>query len=158
MKKKDVSTINNSVYYELDENSDTISDSSKQVDASNEATKYTHIVDGINNLSVGVVSVELAVIGFGIIGQGINQGVMNGGTNVRSNFVTNILTNSSKILFYMNTFQLNTLQYKTLVIGPQDKSVKKTIGSYAHQVIVEILGGNISVGLIPQERTKIFGV
>ena len=56
MNKKDVSTIKNFVYYELDEHADTISDSSKQVDASNEPIKDTHIVDGINNLSVGVVS------------------------------------------------------------------------------------------------------
>ena len=35
MKNKDVSTINDSVYYESDEHGDTISDSSKQVDASN---------------------------------------------------------------------------------------------------------------------------
>ena len=71
MKKKDVSTINDSVYYELDEHVDTISDSSKQVDASNDPIKETHIVDGINNLSVKVVFVKPAVIGVRIIGQGI---------------------------------------------------------------------------------------
>ena len=46
MKKKDVSKISNSVYNELDEHVDTISDSSKQVDARNEPIKETHIVDG----------------------------------------------------------------------------------------------------------------
>ena len=35
MKKKDVSTINDSVYYELDEHANTISYSCKPVDASN---------------------------------------------------------------------------------------------------------------------------
>ena len=78
MKNKDVSTINNSVYYESDEHTDTISDSSKQVDASNDPIKDTHIVEDINNLSVGIVSVEPAVIGVGIIGQGITQGVIRG--------------------------------------------------------------------------------
>ena len=39
MKNKDVSTINNSVYYESDEHVDTISDSSKHVDVSNEQIK-----------------------------------------------------------------------------------------------------------------------
>ena len=68
MKKKDVSTINDSVCYESDEHVYTISDSRKQVDASNEPMKDTHIVDGINNLSVRVVSVEPAVIGVRIIG------------------------------------------------------------------------------------------
>ena len=60
MKKKDVSTINDSVCYESDEHADTISDSSKQVDASNTPIKYTHMVNRINNLSVGVVSVKPA--------------------------------------------------------------------------------------------------
>ena len=40
MKNKDVLTINDSVYYESDEHADTISDSSKQVDASNEPIKW----------------------------------------------------------------------------------------------------------------------
>ena len=124
MKNKYVSTINNLVYYESDEHVDTISDSSKQVDASNKPIKDTHIVNGINNISVGVRSFEPAVIGVVIIGQGITQGVINGGTNIGSNLVTNVLTNSSKILFDTNTFQLNTLQSETLVIGPQDESVK----------------------------------
>ena len=117
MKKKDVSTINDSVYYELDEHVDMISDSIKQVDASNKPIKDTHIVDGINNLSVVVVSVEPAVIGVGIIGQGITQGVINGGTNIGSNLVTDVLTNSSKIFFDTNMFQLNTFQSETLMIG-----------------------------------------
>ena len=124
MKNKDVSTINDSVYYGSDDHVDTISDSIKQVDASNEPINETRIVDGINNLSVGVRSVEPAVMGVGIIGQGITQGVINGGTNIGSNLVTNVLTNYSKILFDTNTFQLNTLQSEALVIGPQDESVK----------------------------------
>ena len=39
MLKKDVSTINDSVYYESDDQVDTISDSNKQVDASNKPKK-----------------------------------------------------------------------------------------------------------------------
>ena len=44
MKKKDVSTINDSVYYESDEHENTISDSIKPVDASNKPITDTHIV------------------------------------------------------------------------------------------------------------------
>ena len=126
MKKKDVSTINDLVYYESDEHADTISYSSKQVDASNESTKYTHIVEGINNLPVGIVSVEPAVIGVGIIGKVITQGVINGDTIISSNIVTDILIDSRKILFERNTIQLNSLQSETLVIGLKDESVKRT--------------------------------
>ena len=50
MKNKDVSTINNLVYYDLDEHTDTIRDSRKSVDASNNPITDTHIVEGINNL------------------------------------------------------------------------------------------------------------
>ena len=109
----------------MDEHADTISDSSKHVDASNKPMKDNHIVNGINNLSVGVVSIEPDVIGVGIIGQGIIQCVINGGTNIGRNLITDVLTSSSKILFDTNTFQLNTLQSETLVIGPQDESVKR---------------------------------
>ena len=51
MNKKDVSTISDSVYNELDEHVDTIIDSIKQVDARNVPIKETHIVEGISNLS-----------------------------------------------------------------------------------------------------------
>ena len=125
MKKKEVSTINNSVYYESDENPDTISDSRKPVDASNKPITDTHIIERINNLSVGIVSVEPAVIGVGIIGQGITQGVINGSVNIGRNIFTEILMNSRKQLFETNMFQLITLQSETLVIGPQDESMKR---------------------------------
>ena len=99
MKKEKVSTINDSVYYESDENAYTISASSKPIDASNEPITDTQIVEGINNLSVGILSVEPVVIGVGIIGQGITQGVINRITNIGSNIVMDILTNSSKQIF-----------------------------------------------------------
>ena len=103
-----------------------ISYSSKAVDASNESIVDTQIVEGINNLSVGIVSVDPAVIGVGIIGQGITHGVINGSMHIGSNIVTDILTNSNKQLFGTNMFQLNSLQSETLVIGAQDKYVKRT--------------------------------
>ena len=98
----------------------------QQVDASKKPITDNHIFEVINNLSVGFISVEPAVIRVGIIGQGITQGVISGRTNIVNNIVTDILTYSSKQLFETNTFQLNSLQSETLVIGPQDKSVKRT--------------------------------
>ena len=50
MKNKDVSKINDSVYNELDEHVDTISDSRKQVDARKDPIKETHIVDEVSTL------------------------------------------------------------------------------------------------------------
>ena len=81
-------------------------------------------MDGINKLSVGVVSINPTVIIVGIIGQGITQGVIDGSTNIGSKLFTDVLTHSIKILIDTNTFQLNTLQSEGLVIGPQDESVK----------------------------------
>ena len=95
MKNKEVKTIDDLVYHESDKHADTISDSSKQVDASNEAITDTHIVRRVRNLSVGVVSVDPSVIGVGIIGQGITLGVINGRTNIVNNIVTDILMDSS---------------------------------------------------------------
>ena len=126
MKNKEAKTIDDLVYHESDEHADTISDSSKQVDASNEPITDTHIVKGINNLSFGIVSVEPAVIGVGIIGQGITQGVISGRTSIVKNIVTDISSDSSKQLSETNTFQLNSLQSETLVIGLQDESMKIT--------------------------------
>ena len=106
-----------------DEHVDTISESSKQVDASNDPIKEIHIVDRVCNLSVRVVSLNPAVIGVRIIKQGITQGVINGDKKIVSNIVTDVLTDYSKILFKTNTFQFNTLQSETLVIGPQNESM-----------------------------------
>ena len=50
--KKDVLTINDLVYYELDEHIDTIRDSIKQVDARIDPITETHIVNRVYNLSV----------------------------------------------------------------------------------------------------------
>ena len=63
MKNKYVSTINDSVYYELDEQVDTISDSNKQVDTRSNPMEETHIVDRVRNLSVWVRLFDPAVIG-----------------------------------------------------------------------------------------------
>ena len=62
MKKKDVSTINNSAYYELDEHVDTISDSSKYVDPINDSIAETHIVDGFCTSSVRVGLFDPSVV------------------------------------------------------------------------------------------------
>ena len=99
---------------------------SKQVDASNKPIRDTHIVEGVNNLSVGIVSVKPDVIGVGIIGRGITQGVIIGRTSIVKNIVTEISSDSRKQLFETNTFQLNSLQSKTYLIGLQDESTKIT--------------------------------
>ena len=86
--------------------------------------KETHIVDRVRNLSVGVGSIEPAIIRTGIIGQGITQLITKGDTNIGTNLVTNVLTNSSKQLFNTNSYRLNTFQSEAFVIGSQDKSVE----------------------------------
>ena len=65
-KKENVSTINDSVYYESDEQVDTMSDSSKQVDPISDPMAETHIVDRVRKVSVGVGLFDPAVIGGGI--------------------------------------------------------------------------------------------
>ena len=62
IQNKDVSTINNSVYYESEDQVDTISDSNKQVDPSRDPKEETHIIDIIRKLSVRPILFEQAVI------------------------------------------------------------------------------------------------
>ena len=76
MKKKHVSKNNNYVYYESDEQIDTIRDSNKQVDPRSDPKEETHIIDRIRKLSVRQLF-EPAVIG--VIGQDLV-------TNVQENF------------------------------------------------------------------------
>ena len=59
---KDVSTINDSVYYDSDKQVDTISDSNKQVDPSSNPKEDTHIIDRICKLSVRPILFAPAVI------------------------------------------------------------------------------------------------
>ena len=96
--KKDVSTINDSVYYELNEQVDTISDSKKQVDPRNDPNSKTHIVNRISKLSVGLF--DPAVIG--VIGKEL---------------FTNVLENSRVKLSLNSLSLLNTNILKALVIG-----------------------------------------
>ena len=68
MKNKDVSTINDSVYYESFQLVDTISDSSKQVDPKIYPIAETHIVVMVRTLSVRVQIFEPNVVVGGSIG------------------------------------------------------------------------------------------
>ena len=72
MKKKDVSTINDYVYYDSDEHVDTIIDFSKQFDPINDPIVDTHIVDRVHTLSVRVRLFELAIFVGGSIGSVTN--------------------------------------------------------------------------------------
>ena len=101
--KKDILTINDSVYYESGEHVDTISDSRKQVDSRNDTIKETHVVYRVRNLSVRVGSLKPAVTGIGITGQGITQFITNRDTNIGTNLVTYVLTNSIEQLFNTNS-------------------------------------------------------
>ena len=72
--------VNHLEYYNLDEYKDEISDSSKQVEASKYPITDTHV----SNTSVGTTSVDPAVIGVIITGngaRGITQGMISGVTS-----------------------------------------------------------------------------
>ena len=63
IQNKDISTINDSIYYESDDQVDMISDSKKQVDPSSDARVYTHVIDRIRKLSVIPITLEPVIIG-----------------------------------------------------------------------------------------------
>ena len=99
IQKKDVSIINDSVYYELDDQVDTLSDSNKQVDTSSDPKEETHIIDRIRKLSARQLF-EPAVIGF-----------------IGTDLVTNDQENS-RVELSLNIFSpLNTITTKAIVTG-----------------------------------------
>ena len=124
-KNKYASTINYLAYYESDEHEVEIRDSSKEVEAIKEPITDTQIINRVRNLSVGTTSVDPAVIRVVIIGQGgrgITQGMINGGTSIiSSNVITDVLTDSSKIIIKSNKFPLDSFKSQTFMIAPQNK-------------------------------------
>ena len=91
---------------------------SKQVEASKEEITDTHIVDRVRNLLDGIVSVNPAVTGVGIIGRGgrgINQSTISGGTSIVKDVVTDVLTDSIKMIF------VDPFKSQTLVIASQNE-------------------------------------
>ena len=120
-KDKDTTTVNYLAYIFLNSYEDEISDSSKQVEASKEPIKDTHV----HNTSVGTTSVDLAVTSVVIIGRGgrgITQGMISGGTSIiSSNVITDVFTDSSKMILRSDSFPLNPIKSKTLVIALQNE-------------------------------------
>ena len=105
MKNKYVSTIRDSVYNESDEHVETISDSRIQVDPRNDPIKEAHIVDGVRTLSIGVRTLEPAIIGIF--------------RKDSTDLATHFLTNSNEQLSMNSLSPLNTDQSKMFVIGSQ---------------------------------------
>ena len=113
-KDKYALTVNDSAYYNLDEYEDEISDSDKNP----EARKYPITDTYIRNTSVGTTSVNPAVIGVEIIGRGgrgITQGMISGGTSIVKDVVTDVLTDSRKMIF------VDPFKSQTLVIASQNE-------------------------------------
>ena len=87
----------------------------------------THIFDRVRNSSDGNISVKSDVTGVRIIGQGgpraisgesITQGMIHRGTSIiSSNVITHVLTDSSKIIINSDSFPLNALKSKRLMIA-----------------------------------------
>ena len=102
----------------MDKQKDEISDSDKNVEVSKEPITDTHV----RNTSVGIVSVKPVAVSVGIIGRGITQGVISGGTSIVKNVVTDVFTDSSKMISKTDTFNLNPSKSQTLVIASQDES------------------------------------
>ena len=77
------------------------------------------MLDGIVSVNPDVT--EARIIGRG--GCGTTQVMINGGTGIiSSNIVTDVLTDSNKMIFKTDTFPLNPFKSKTLVIASQDES------------------------------------
>ena len=91
-------------------------------------TDDTHIVDRVRYLQDGPTNMDPVVTGVGIIVQGgprtvsggsISQSIIQGEKSIiRSNVITHVLTNSSKITLKSNSFAFDPLKVQRLVIVP----------------------------------------
>ena len=118
-KDKDATTVNDTAYTFLNSYDDEISDSDKMVEAIKEPIKDTHD----HNTSVGTTSFNSVVTRAGIIGRrgcSITQGMISGDTSIIiRNVITHVLKDSSKMILKSDSFPLNHLKSKTLVIASQ---------------------------------------
>ena len=118
---KYASTIHNLAYYNSDKHEDEIIYLDKKVEAVKEPITDTHVC----NTSVVIVSVKPAAVGVGIIGRGgrgITQGMINGGAGIlESKVVTDVLTDSSKIIFKTDMFPFDHFKSYMIVIVPQNE-------------------------------------
>ena len=93
----------------------------KHVEASKEPIKDTHV----HNTSVGTISVKPDVNGVRIIGKGghsINPSMISRGTSIiSSNVITDVLTDSRKIILKSDTFPLDSFKSQTLMIVTQNE-------------------------------------
>ena len=121
--KKDVSIINDFVYYESEEQVDTIRDPNKQVDTSSDPKEETHIIDRIRKLSVRPIIFEPAVIW--VIGQDL---------------VTNVQENSRVELSLKSLYPLNTIMPKAIVTVAAcnsmqfDSNIRESCTSYDRKI------------------------
>ena len=86
------------------------------VEASQEPIKDTHV----HKTSVGTTSVNSVVTGVGNIGQGGPMNISRGTSIISSNVITDVLTDSSKMILNSNSFPLNPLKSQTLMIASQN--------------------------------------
>ena len=100
IQNKYVSKINNSVYYDSDEQVDMISNSNKPVDPSSNPNIETHIINKIRKLSVRPILFNPSAIG--VIGQDL---------------VTNVRENSRVELSLKSLSPLNAMSSKEVVTG-----------------------------------------
>ena len=110
--------VKDTAYIFLNSYDDEISNSDKVLEASKNPIKDTHV----HNTSVGTTSVDSVVTTFGIIGQGGRRDISEGTSIISSNITTHVLTDYSKMILKSDSFPINHLKSKTLVIASQPES------------------------------------
>ena len=112
IQNKYISTINDSEYYESDDQVDTISDSKEQVNPSSNPRVDTHITDGIQKLSIRPITLESVVIGQNLITS--DQETSRGGFSLKSfNPLHTISVNEIVTDAACNSTQVNRIAVRT---------------------------------------------
>ena len=88
------------------------------VEANKEPIKDTNV----NNTSFGTTNVDSVVTGVGIIGQGGPMDISGGTRIISSNVITHVLMDSRNMVLKSESFPLNHIKSKKLVIASQPES------------------------------------
>ena len=112
----------------MDKNPTAIKETIKDNQTIKEPIKVPHLVTRVRHPMDGPTDMDPVLTGIGIIGQGGYQ-IISGGSHIQSIFqgggsiicsdvITHVLTNSSEVTLESDSFTLDPLKAKTLIVEP----------------------------------------
>ena len=143
IQKKDIPTINNSAYYESEDQVDTISDTKEQVDPRSNPRLDTHITTGIQKLSIRPITIEPVIVGHDLV------------TSVLETSRDGLLLKSLKSIHKISVKEIFTdtacssVQVDKIAVRTPSRAIHRTPGVNV-DVFIPIRGSNSSFAKWPR--------